>query len=106
MVHQFLGLSFPPFSLVLSQNGNKSLRKGPFAKYAALKVGELEGHEEGIGVEPGPKGTGDQHVPDKPEHAGYHGHAADRKQGFEQIHWMAVRVAGEWESAGGRGAAC
>ncbi len=72
--------------LVLCQHRHEGLGEGALGEQPAQQVGQLEGHEEGIGGHTGTKHPGDDGVPHEAQHPGEQGHGADGEQGAQQIH--------------------
>ena len=53
---------------------------------SAQQVGNAKGYKKSISCNACPKNTGNEHIPNESQDAGYHRHSADGSEGFKQIH--------------------
>ena len=86
VIHQHAGLGVPAPGLVFGQNRHEGLRKRALGEQPAQQVGDAEGDEEGVGVEPRAEDAGDDGVAHEAENARQQRHAAHGGEGLEQIH--------------------
>ncbi len=75
----------PRLDLILRQDRHEGLRKGAFGEDPPQQVGQLEGDEEGVGIQPGPERARDHDVAHESEDARDQRHAADGDQRLEQV---------------------
>ena len=86
MVDQFLRFFQCAAVVVFGEYGDECLRECTFRKQPAQQVGNAKRYEKRVGCDACTEDTGNQHVPDKSEDAGYQRHPADGGEGFKQIH--------------------
>ena len=86
MVNQRARLLHGSGSPVFTQNRYEGLGKCSFGKQPPEKIGEPKCNEERVGIKTCAKQSGDYGVTYKSQDSRNQRHAADGRQGFEQIH--------------------
>ena len=79
---------------VFPEYRNECLRKRSFRKEPPQQVGQPECDKKGIRIQPGTKSAGDHGIAHESQNPRHQGHAADGRQGLEQIHYRVMWLPG------------